>query len=742
MKRYFIIAAALLAGSLEANAQLSFVRADTVHVSAGQQLLYPWAGGMNFCQFSDIDLNMDGLMDLFVFDRTGNRITTFINTGTANQVSYVHAPQYQSLFPQGLHDWVLLRDYNCDGKMDIFTYQSPGFRVFENTSTISGGLQFTLRYNLVLSNYGTQQSPNMVNLYVSSVDIPAIRDVDSDGDLDVLTFSILGSQIEYHQNMSVENGLSCQDTLPFMLSSYCWGEFSENTLNASISLNQSCRMANPALQDSATINHPPDQLLHSGSCLECVDVDGDSAKELLIGDISYNGITMVHNGGTRFAAHADSDDPTYPTGNTSAIMNLFPCGFHVDVDNDGQKDLLFSPNVTNAAENYHSVWYYHNTGTTDSTQSDFVQNDFLQDNMIEVGEGAYPVLYDYDGDGDKDLFVGDYGYYNGGTYNSKIALYKNIGTASAPAFTLQTLDFAYVFSSGSGLQNMAITFGDLDGDGDKDMLIGDYNGKLNYYQKQTGNPDNFTISQPAYQGIDVGNFATPQLIDIDRDGKLDLLIGKQNGFLSYYRNTGTSSSPVFTLITGTFGGVDVRAPFYSTGYSAPYMYDENGSYKLIVGSESGWLWKFDNIDGNLAGNFNLVDSMYMNLREGARTFPSGGDLNGDGLMDLAIGNYSGGVALFYGDNSVSTGAIVDKNEESFELYPNPANASVTVNIPQFSVQSKIRFTLYDMTGRVVLTQPITMQRTTFETGTLAAGIYTCAIENGGKRSFRKLVVNR
>src|SRR4051812_36435834 len=74
-------------------AQTSFVRKDSVPVYYNSVLRpFAWAGGFNSTQFSEIDLNQDGIMDLFAFDRAGNKIITFINSGIPNQVSYVFAP--------------------------------------------------------------------------------------------------------------------------------------------------------------------------------------------------------------------------------------------------------------------------------------------------------------------------------------------------------------------------------------------------------------------------------------------------------------------------------------------------------------------------------------------------------------------------------------------------------------------------------------------------------------------------
>ncbi len=81
---------------------------------------------------------------------------------------------------------------------------------------------------------------------------------------------------------------------------------------------------------------------------------------------------------------------------------------------------------------------------------------------------------------------------------------------------------------------------DIDGDGDLDLVMGEGNGTLKYYQN-TGTTSNPTYEAKTggnnpFNGIDVVNYSSPTLADIDGDGDLDLVVGKYDGTLKYYYN--------------------------------------------------------------------------------------------------------------------------------------------------------------------------------------------------------------
>jgi hypothetical protein len=528
-----------------------------------------------------------------------------------------------------------------------------------------------------------------------------------------------------------------------MLVDECFGDFEENFSNNSVTIDVCSAADHIAPLDEDQSNRA---LRHAGSCTLCADLNGDTLRDLVIGDISFNDVTFLENGGTLQMADILSQQTDFPPYSSTPVnAPLFPCSFYVDVNNDSVRDLLVSPNANTCSLSDKSLWWYKNTNTDDSAFFEFQQVNFLQNEMIEVGEGAYPTFVDFNADGLTDIIIGNYGYPdNGCVYTSKLTALKNIGTATQPKFELFSKDYALL--GALNLQNLVPTFGDLDNDGDKDMVIGASDGRLYYYQNiaAPGLTANYALNSSLFSGILFGQFVSPQLIDVNRDNKLDLLCGRSNGKLNYYKNIGTASNPSFSADSANyfFGNVNVIPINVSNGFSFPCLFEKDGNYELFVGSANGKIYHYNNVDNNLNGAFTLLDSTFQNLYEGIRCAPAVFDINNDTQLDLIVGNYSGGVSFFVGDSLAGTQHL---NDLAFipqiKLFPNPANDNIFFMMDDLLKLHAIKLEIMNLQGQIISTE--TYQAGTLNnisTSNLKSGVYICKLSNGLFVSTSKFIV--
>ena len=242
-----------------------------------------------------------------------------------------------------------------------------------------------------------------------------------------------------------------------------------------------------------------------------------------------------------------------------------------------------------------------------------------------------------------------------------------------------------------------------------------------------------------FAGVDVGECSAPQFFDLDGDGKRDLIVGNRRGLLSYYRNIGTNI-PEFQKITDTLGGVDMRDLTQSYfGYSVPWFYrDAQYGTVLFCGGELGEISYYKDIDGHLDGVFTKVETrmpetvegVAMPFREGRRVAATLSDLTGDGRPELLLGNYAGGVAYFAGAVPPVHTDVPVRLQAQLRVWPNPARDVVRVEGagPLHSI------TILDICGRNIQTiNNITDNITEVNVSGLPSGIYFLRTNNAVAR---------
>lgn len=693
---------------------------------------FPWTGGFNSVIINELDFDGDNDMDLILFDRVGDRITTFINDGIANQSSYRYFPDFAKLLP-AIHDWMRTVDVDCDGDKDIVTYTNSAMGVWRNDFTPGSGMQFSLITSQLNSWYGPIQN----SIFVTSVNMPAITDVDGDGDLDVITFANSSNYLEYHRNYAMDSLGTC-DAFRFSLEPYCWGYFKLSALTNIALLNQNCRSG--LTEDPKT--GLPENNRHAGSVLTSMDQGCDGDVDILNGDLLGPNMLFLENGGTPDSAYIIAQDSAFPVYDVQINMQNLPGAYYLDLDNDNLKDLFVSPFAT-VGEDFNNMHFYRNTSDNCSNIFDFIKTRFLSDQTIDIGTAATVALFDVDQDGLTDIIAGNDYYFNPNPQLafSRLAWFRNTGTSSSPAFTLITDDWLGL----SGLTQYGLypAFGDLDGDNDADLLLGNADGILIYYENTaaTGQPCNFVFTQPLYQGIDIGNNSAPQIVDVNRDGKNDLLIGERSGVINYFENTGSGTSPVFTQVSSSFGNVNVIQPGAVAGYSNPLLIDFGAGYELLVGSDVGRIYRYTNIDGNLTGSFTLADTLFQGIEERKRITIAMADIDGDAKADLIAGCNAGGMRLYTQDATLGV-VGQDLGGPLFRLWPNPsASGQVWLELNEpLAVNSPALVRIYDVAGNLVSSKQIPDRVVQLTTAQLTSGYYLVEINLKGRRFVQKMVV--
>ena len=653
MRAAALLFALLICGASLTHAQSFQFKLDQSIPVLDDNLPYesPWNGGLNSPEFSTMDLNFDGKDDLVIYDRTAQKVITYINRSG----KFVSDPTYETLFPADVYNWLLLRDFNCDGLKDIFTGNIFGIAVYQNVST-DGNLKWEkfLFYDGNASSdvVLTQGLSGRINLQIQFDDLPSISDVDGDGDLDIFVMNYGGSgTIQFHKNLSNERYGVC-DSLDFELVDSWWGDVRECDCNEFAFNRSDCF-------SGGRIDHA------GGKSLTMMDVDGDGFNDMLISEGECAVLNVLDNDGTTDAPLI-VDSPWFPPGATDPLP-LYPTPYFEDLDFDGVRDVLIASNIFSKSDYSvdlsQSAWFYKNNGTNESPSYVLQTKSFLQNSMIDEGDNVVVAFADVDGDSDYDMFISN------NELPSTIIFYRNTGTPFAPEFKREDGD--YLGLSVHQLSLMKIQFADINADGKIDLVMTATKTSQNftdvYYilNKQSKGLDfsNQTLTRLNFQVVRSENIS---FVHVDSDGRIDLLKGKANGAVEYWRNVGPMQ---FALENSEFLGMgpdvfSTRRSFASADLNA------DGKPDLIIGDESGRLRIIPAFREAIASDvvtdiiLNETSNEYYAANLGGRLWPTTVNLYGTTKPVIAVGTVLGGVRLL---RSVS-----DETEElQIGMYPNP-----------------------------------------------------------------------
>jgi len=266
--------------------------------------------------------------------------------------------------------------------------------------------------------------------------------------------------------------------------------------------------------------------------------------------------------------------------------------------------------------------------------------------LAGVDAGKFSAAGLGDLDGDRDLDL------VAGNQDGTLLYFENTGGAASPAFTEQS-------GSASPLDGLSVIDGfstpalvDLDGDGDLDLVVGAHTSGFHYFEN-TGTPSaaifvERTGAANRLGGLAPGEVPEPAFADLDGDGDLDLVAGTADGTFHYFENTGTRELPSFVERTGAANPFDGLAiSAYSTASLADV--DGDGDLDLVSGAPDGSFHYFENTGTPQMPAFSEqtgTANPLDGLAAGAFSTGSFANLYGDPVPAVVAGMGSGGFAVF------------------------------------------------------------------------------------------------
>ena len=329
----------------------------------------------------------------------------------------------------------------------------------------------------------------------------------------------------------------------------------------------------------------------------------------------------------------------------------------VDWNNDGLQDLVVGEGGVTGTVAPGKVRVYLNVGTEQEPRfkDHFCVRTPGQDLTLTPDGcmGCFPRVVDWDEDGRKDLLVG--------LSDGTVRIYRNLHDANDPWFDSgKNLRVGLTSAAPDldvGLRATPIVV-DWNSDGMLDVVVGGWDGLIHVFENcgcGGSVPPRFSLTVPAGVAVQENGHnlvvpsvrSSPVVMDLDGDGKKDLLTGNTNGQILFYRNVGTDSLPAFsgyTLVQSDGKPIDLPGaqrsrPFVCHWTGDGHFGPKDASWDLLVGYGDGKIRLYRGIPmGDLNGD-GVVDDADLTILVEALDKPvpvggSPGDLNHDGVVDI------------------------------------------------------------------------------------------------------------
>lgn len=585
-----------------------------------------FSGGFNNPEHQFVDIDDDNDYDLFILNSDG--YYSFLrNTGT------LQIPVFEEEnFPAGLEllNWYFFCDLDADGVTDCLT-GAPGnlVRVFSGSEN-SGVVSFILSSDTLFTSNGAP-------LISESVSNPALADIDDDGDFDFFITDQSGSVLFYENTGTPQN-------YQFTFVTDSW-------------------------QDILIVGGGKSGK-HGAASIEFCDIDNDNDLDLYWGDFFSGSIYFIRNKGINIVPDMELESDVYPI-EKPVSTNGFNMPRFVDIDGDNDLDLfvsvLYDPTVSQG------VIFLQNDGNATTPSFTFMTDRYL--NGFDVGTKSVLCFADMDNDFDADLIVGDEKNPDGSLY-----YLENTGTNKIPEFILR--DTIY-----TGYENdlsIAPTVMDIDYDGDYDIIAGTFLGEVKLIEN-TGTPQSAQFSgavdllDGAGEKIKFSNYSRPHVVDLDNDGDLDLIIGGFNGKLTVYLNEGDNSGVSFIQKADIFENIDIGD---MSNVSSAWYSGNNSGKDIIVGNRAGELYLIPKTGIGFSTEFGEPELISLIPFEGREAAPAFYDIDYDGDEDLFLGSIRGGITYYENREITGLQAIENNIPRSYKLqaYPNPFNGGVNIKL--------------------------------------------------------------